>query len=513
MPPTHAPLRPVALALACATLLPAAQAQTPDRLHYSGFEPVGFAFFEPFDWSGNHASRLDSQNSSGGGHHHGATVWWNEDHWDVGGDTSYNAAMLQPGTTGYHVDVHKSASTDPRDGNEDNTVVVIGGDGSRGVAAMRLDFEGISTARLRNPMLVSAQRPGTIDWYAPAFVTTAHWWEIALTPASGAVTSGINTSVPALVARPPFEDSLNFVAIGYDDIPCETGWFARFDVHRTVGGVTTEYLMDFPGNGTAGFPPIDPTRKMVLTHWRLRVHPDRIEFFADLDGNEVLEPLQTYPVGVPWPEVHVALLGVAYQADHHPQGACYQGLTRELVWRDVRVEPVKYATTSSAPRNELLRNVQRETGWLGYDLRDIQRFGPAVDGAAQANAVKYVPWGHMAFASRDLTAWDVAQPPVPEITLPVTLDAAQAGAAAARLVYDTKDHGSATLYVNGTLVGALPGADSLRYDAQFDNGIAFEWVRRSIDVPPALLQAGANQLRIVMSGNVVMDRLQLEFMH
>ena len=97
-----------------------------------------------------------------------------------------------------------------------------------------------------------------------------------------------------------------------------------------------------------------------------------------------------------------SLLGIAYQADHHPQN-CYQGPTRELVWRHVSVAPVKYASTSSAPRNGVTSNVQRQLGWLGYDLRDIQRFGPAVNGVAQANEVKYQPWGHMAFTSRDLT--------------------------------------------------------------------------------------------------------------
>ncbi len=108
---------------------------------------------------------------------------------------------------------------------------------------------------------------------------------------------------------------------------------------------------------------------------------------------------------MPWPEVHVALLGVAYQADHHPQDpACYQGWSRELVWRDVRVSPVKYASTSIAPRNTLTTNVRRELGWMAYDLRDIQRFGAAVEGAPQENPDDYSPWGHAAFSSIDLTA-------------------------------------------------------------------------------------------------------------
>jgi hypothetical protein len=455
-----------------------------------GFEPNGVrSFFEPFTWLGDHASTI---NHSGDPDHAGTTVWWNEDHWDIVGDSSWNSVSLLDGVTGYHVDIHKSATANPRDGEEENHAMIVGGDGSRGVAAMRLDFEGISSARLRNPMLVSAQRPGVVEFYAPKFVTTAHWWEIALTPATGSVTSGQNTSVPALVARPPFEDSLNFVAIGYDDIPCFSGWHARFDVHRTVEGVLEEFPMDLPG-GASAYPAIDPDEKMVLTHWRLEFYPDRVELYADLDEDGNSEHVYQYPVGVPWPEVHVALLGVAYQADHHPQDpACYQGMSRELVWRDVLVSPIKYAATSIAPRNQGITNVRRELGWMAYDLRDIQRFGPAVDGAPQANTGDYSPWSHAAFTSIDLTAWTEAPPPVSERTLAVDLSAAQAGATLSRLVYDIKGEGSASLYVNGTLVGALPAVASR-------------------DIPSGLLQAGSNQIRVVLDGPVVMDRLHLEF--
>lgn len=489
-------------------------AQSTPTVFGNGFESSTSSkrFFEPFTWRGNHASTIDHTNSQGGQGHVGTTVWWNEDHWDVGGDTSYNATLQQPGTTGYHIDVHKSVDANPRNGEEDNEAFVVGGDGSPGVAAMRMNFEGILSARLRNPMLVSASQPGVVEFYAPKFVTTGHWWEISLTPATGSVTSGVNTNIPAMVSRPPFEDSLNFVAIGYDDIPCDTGWYARFDVHRTLAGVDTEYPMDFPGIGAAGFPVIDPNQKMALTHWRLEFFPDRVEFYGDLDANGSSEHLQRYNVGVPWPEVNVALLGVAYQADHHPQN-CYQGITRELVWRDVSVEPVKYASTSSAPRNTVTTNVQRQLGWMAYDLRDLQRYGPPVAGNPQANAVKYDLRGHMAFTSHDLQVWDYAPPPVNEITLPVELTAAQGLAARARLIYDIKDTGTATLHVNGTTVGPMPRTSSIRYTPQAENGVGLEWVHRSIDIPPGLLHEGANQIRVSLVGNLAMDRLHLEFAH
>ncbi len=70
----------------------------------------------------------------------------------------------------------------------------------------------------------------------------------------------------------------------------------------------------------------------------------------------------------------------------------------------------------------------------------------------------------------------MASNPVSEKTLSVNLTAAQAASALSRLVYDIKGSGTATLHVNGTPVGTIPGSDSLRYDAQTDNGLPFEWV-------------------------------------
>ena len=77
-------------------------------------------------------------------------------------------------------------------------------------------------------------------------------------------------------------------------------------------------------------------------------------------------------------------------------------------------------------RNSAVPNLRRQLGWMAYDLRDIQRFGPAVEGAPQANVDDYSPWGHAAFSSIDLTAWSMAPDPVSEKTLTVNLTAAQA---------------------------------------------------------------------------------------
>jgi hypothetical protein len=509
-------MRQIALRAALLALSVSTSAHAGDVVFTHGFEP-GFVFVEPFVWKGNHAASIHSGNSSGGEDHHGNTVWWNEDDWDAHGDTGYLATAMPAfppigNVTGYHLDVHKAISADPRNGNEDNKVVVIGGDGSPGIGVMRLDYQGISSSRLRNPMLVSESLPGVVKFYAPKFVTTGHWWEISLTPATSIV-SGSNTAVPSQVARTPFEDSLNFVAIGHDDIPCSTGWHATFDVHRSIGGVEQVDPMVRPS--IADYPSIDPSEKMKLVPWRVEFRPSGVDLYADMDDDGSVEHVYHYTTGVPWPEVYVALLGVAYQADHHPQNdACYQGLSRELVWRNVEVRPVKYARTSVAPRNTTLENVQRTTGWLGFDTRDVQRHGAAVDGIPQPNPWEYIPYGDMAFASIDLRVFGHAQPPSPQKTLTGTLDAAQAASTRVRLVYDIKGRGNATLVVNGQSLGALPGPTTLAYfAAQTGDNLLFEWAHRSIAIPAGRLHAGSNTLQFSMTGEVVFDRLHLEFVH
>lgn len=500
-------------------LLAASAPASGQSLFGDGFEDAHGAFFEPFTWAGDHAATIDHSNSMGDVDHVGTTVWWNEDNWDAHGDVGYlpTAKPSFPApvgnVTGYHFDIHKSLTADPRDGREANDSLVVGGDGTPGVGVMRMDYQGISSSRLRNPLLVSEAEPGVVEFYAPKFVTTAHWWEISLTPATH-VTGGENTAVPAQVAKRPFEDSLNFVAIGHDDIPCDSGWHATFDVHRSIAGVEEDAPMNLPA--IEDYPTIDPAEKLVLVPWRLEFRPSGVDLYGDLDNDGALEHLYHYALGVPWPEVHVHLLGVAYQADHHPQGAaCYQGLSRELVWRNVRVSPVKYARTSIAPRNTTLENVRRTLGWLGFDTRDIQRFGGPVNGAPQPNPWEYIPYGDMAFASIDLRGFGHAKAPVSAQRLNVDLRDDQANAARAQLIYDFKGTGAASLYVNDQLVGPLPSTRSLAYFAGFDpnDNLLFEYAHRSIDIPAALLRTGANQLRIEMSGDVVMDRLHLEFDH
>jgi len=58
--------------------------------------------------------------------------------------------------------------------------------------------------------------------------------------------------------------------------------------------------------------------------------------------------------------------------------------------------------------------------------------------------------------------------------------------------------------VNGVTVGVMPGQDTV------PGAPGSEWVHRSLGIPPALLHAGTNHVEVQMSGDVELDRLQIE---
>lgn len=490
--------------------------------------------FEPFTWRGAHAATIAANPTATGpfatmthdcapitaeteGAAYATTVWWNPDVWDARGDTSF-PAITNPPATGYHVDVHKALTADPTDGREDNTVYAVGGDGSPGVAAMRMDYQGISSARLRNPMLISATSPGVVSFYATAFLTTAHWWEIAITP-TDVVAGAEQTAVPSVEdalegpfaigdgtpgpGHRPAVDSINVIGTGSSDVPCSTGWSTRFAVTRSVAGVTTDVFN--PITDLAQLLQTDPAEIEELYLWRIEFRPGRIDLLVDLDRNGTPEPLESFNVNVPWSEVYVHFMAVTYQADHHPQEPCFLGPVREFVWRNLAVSPVKYAETLVFPKETGTTNVPRDTGWLSYDLRDIQRFGPPVNGVAQANPVAFDQWESLLLCSM---AAFYCPDPQPFAALEVEIPAsALVDVRRVQLVYDIRSAlspGVATLLVNDTQVGVMPG------HATVPGAAGSEWVRRSIDVPASLLHAGLNSIGIAMSGDVELDRLQVE---
>lgn len=394
---------------------------------------------------------------------------------------------------------------------------------------MHTDFESIVSARLRNPMLISQEQPGIVDFRAPKFNTTGHWWEVAISPDSEVVGAEFTALPDASLSESfagnqgpghsPPEDSLNFIIIGKNDVPCTTGWEVRTGIVRALGGTRQEYL--------GPILPTSPEEKNKLYRWRLEFSPDQVKLFADLNEDNVLELLQTFNVQVPWQEVYVHLVAVAYEADHHPQnGTCnaWQGQMREFPWKEVSIGPVKYGRVAAFPKEQGLDRAPQQTGWTEYDIRDTQRTGfiyGLLDsvgnllgilgqligmngGFPQPNVAPYDKFFSLAFCSdSSIYGCDSSTS-----TRSLSLNLEQQdlpGIVHAQLVYDTRGDGTANLTVNGAPVGLMPGARTV------PGASPEQWVRRSLEVPAALLRQGENTIALSMQGNVQMDRLQLEF--
>jgi hypothetical protein len=464
---------------------------------------VGTRFVENFPWKGAHAASTGD---------HGRTVWWDADSWDVRGDSTW-IALPGHGGNGHHVDIHRAASADPTDGRVANGHEA-GGNGDPGIGIIHTDFQGIVSARLRNPMLIASDRPGVVTFYATRFLTTAHWWEIAITPAAGSVTGAEFTAVPSVgdpLADPlppytsgtpgpghePREDSINVIAAGFPDDPCSEGWKVRFGVKKHANGSAVDGVTRH--GSIFDLMSTDPMELDALAHWRLEFRPERIALFLGREDGS-WQPVDSFAVTVPWNEVFVHFIGVAYEADHHPVGACYRGLVREFAWRNITVEPVRYRSTIATPKEQ----AARAAGWMAYDLRDTQRFGPAIDGAPQPNAERYDEWSSHAYCSSPFANFVC---PGPKEKVELQFEKPSGVPDRVQLVYDIRSvggSGRAVLTLNGVRIGELPSAASVAA------AVGQEWVHRSIALDPALLRNGVNELRIDLEGFVQMDRLQME---
>ena len=475
--------------------------------------PDGHEFRERFDWAGTHAATL------GAG---GTTVWWDEAAWDVRGDTAYIAVTpISAGISNrFHIDIHKAQSTDPRDGRLDNDNAIVGGDGSAGVGVMHLDYQDILDARLRNPLLISPQRPGRVRFYASSFNTTGHWWEIAITPADRVI-GGEYTGVPgqgdAALLEPwpgtgarqpgpghsPAEDSINLVMFGASDVPCITGWQVRAAITRSTGGITQQFVN--PVASQIALMPSDPSLAETLIHWEVEFRSDGVVLRADPDEDGSFDLVEQWALSIPWSEVHLHLLGVAYQADHHPQEPCFLGHMRELRWRDVRAWPVKFAATDVFPKNIGAQQIPTETGWRGYDLRDIQRFGAPVNGTPQPNLAAFSvahpgAWcndsGYPCFRNDAQVDLNLSIPPRPGYA-----------AAQARFVHDGRaasgTNARATLRLGGTLIGQLPSPASV------PGAESQAWVRAALSLPPAAIIA-SNNFQLNLDSGFHIDRMEVE---
>lgn len=490
-------------------------------------------FRESFRWQGNHAATINAGS--------GNTVWWPESEWDARGDSAFISTQALEGDNGpmsnrFHIDIHKAASADPpHSAALNNSSAVVNGDGSPGVGIMHLDYQDIVSARLRNPLLISPSQSGTVRFYAPLYVTTGHWWEIAITPADQIV-GGEHTGVPSVNSPLPFPgglaanpgpghsqhaDSINLIAIGSADAPCAgsggPGFRTRFGVSKTVAFAETHYITESATQQS--YLPTGPEQLLTLVEWSVEFAVDHVALSADLDGDGQLNEIERWPVSVPWPEVHVHLLGVAYQSDHHPQAQCVPVAERptmhlrELAWRDVRVWPVRYTSTDVYPKNQGTAQLIRSTGYTEFDLRDIQRFG-VVNGVPQANPDSAQPYSvnHPGRYCRDAGFPCFGNVSTQTLPLPLTSTQRQ-HLVAARLLADLKDAATAgarpsvQVAINNQSIGRLPEHDAVLPDADWG-----EWVRRALPVPVAGLQA-SNSLQLSLEQGAYVDRIELELLY
>lgn len=460
---------------------------------------------ESFPWQGPHAASVN-----GGA---GRTVWWDTDLWDATHDAAYDSQDSYA-----HVDVHKAVTADVSDGRVDNAVATTSGaPNTPGIGIMNVHETSIASSRLRTPIRVSAASPGIVRFRASRYVTTGHWWEIALTPD---VVGAELTAVPGLgnlMAAPLRNvapdhsgpghaapvDSVNVVTSGWPD-DCSGGTY--FAVRSSLGGVTTDSVNQV--NSISQLRKVFANERDELYSWQLRFWPNRVEIAVDLDENGTFETVEQFSANIPWSTVYVHLMGVAYHAQAHPQGSCNQGQNREFAWRDVQAGPVATGRTTTYPRAVGTDNVARRTGWMLTDFRDVQRFGE-VAGLAQPNPAKYTNFGPVLLCS---TASQLASFYCPQKattkSLNVDIPAGDlSGARSARFVFDTQrtpQEGTGRLTVNGQLIGELPRASTA--SAVETNA----WARRSIEIPVSALRPGTNAVSLGLAGDVRLDRLQLE---
>ncbi len=430
-----------------------------------------FTGLEDFAWEGDLAAQVNGGLSQ--------TVWWDADVWDARTSSSHNSVDSKG--DGLHIDVHRS-SGDPTDGARLNDVFVP--DGSPGIGVMHLDFEGIVGARLRNRGLITSDGL-VVDFFANEFVTTGHWWEIAITPEPvGADLTAVPTTTDTILANPgpgnaPSTDSLNVVYMGDSDVPHIVGWENLFAVTKQDGEARTKQI------GTARVP-TDPANVNRLRNYRIVFFPDRVEI--SVDG----ELVEIFDVEIPWSQPYVHLIGVAYQADHHPQDIAFQGQVRELGWKQVDIYPLVHDYTLAVPNDDEVAD-----GFFAFDFRDTQRSGPD-----QPNAAPY----HKHLTDHpDMSVcsdWGCNENPTGTHT--ITYEVADLdGLAGAYLVLDARrSSGFADVYLNDVFVG--------RAETSHDFLEGTEWQHLGIPVPVNLLVQGDNSVRFDMTAAIQLERPQLE---
>lgn len=496
-------------------------------------------FVEDFSWRGTHASFVN-----GGS---GTTVFWNRDDWDVRNDTHQIAVTpftqglaSDPVWNGHSTTIHKAKRRSAGSSALNDGVRRVGGDGSAGIGVMNVDFQGIASARLRNPVAISAAKPAIVSFRAPKFVTTGHWWEIAISPGpiggentavpgrqedglndplTGQLATGGSTNGPGHAAV--YEDSVNVIATGWPDAPTCDGqsWRTRFGVTTAIGGRYQHYVNP---KGTIGkLVNAEPKKRRELRRWRLEFRPDGVKLFGAVRNKNKVVLVDQWNVDIPWESAYVHLLWVAYQSDHHPQIGCGYGrygvnYSQNTYWRNVRVSPVTYSRTAALPGEAPEGNWPwRASGWMSYDLRDTEHSGGEEGGLPQPNPRPYDYYDTYAYCSPlhagELICGD-PQRSTDNLNLQLSMDATQIqGLRAAKLLADIRYPGQIAASVNGVSIGSF---ERVLEKPPALAGDLFEpeaWVRRSLEVPAGLLRAGTNTFSFSLSGEQVqLDRLELE---
>ncbi|KJE89949.1 hypothetical protein CAOG_01347 [Capsaspora owczarzaki ATCC 30864] len=359
------------------------------------------SFVDGFVFRGSHALTLNRAGSIF------TSVFWNEDAWDTRLDTDFvavvgavegNIADVFNNTRGNggHIDLHKSSSWSNTNGVQVNTQNVIGGDGGPGVGVMRTDYQSITSARLRNPLLISDDKPGVIDFYTSMYVSLGQFWQVSITPAGNASVVGAEFTVmpsaadasckstaqqtcPSGQGRRPAEDSINLIAIGTSDDACNSNssWLAHLLIQSSIGGnkVESSLPIDYSSGVPTNLYKTSPTKAGQLDHIQVRYFSSRIEVWAALNGGSLVL-LQSHPVVVPWSEVHVHLISTAYQTDIHPAAVCWASKVRDFLWKGFQASPLKHGRVEIWPKiTGSIQNVPKQSGLTGFDLRAIDYAG------------------------------------------------------------------------------------------------------------------------------------------
>lgn len=444
---------------------------------------LSLSLVEPFLYSGPHAAS------------HGpmSTVWW-DDMWDA---TQESVFLSQVGT-GHHIDIHKAHSHILTDGSLTSESNKKFGDGGLGVGVHHLNYHGVVSSRLRIP----AKKPTHIDFYANKDVNTAHWWELVFTPD---IVGAENTAIPSQTSiipalprkgpfsamgavpgpgRTPYVPSVNIIYAGRSDIPCNVGFQGRLAVRdASKGGDAVTHSSYYPHDIAYS--------SDVLWHFYVTLD-DAITVSIDKDDDGFIDWSETFPVEIPWETFYVHLTSVAYQADHHPQGNCFEAnQTRELKWRNFKIDGLAFEGVDVWPKEEVGERELISLGAQAFDLRDTQRRGMGTFGKQpnegflkNSNGIlcKGAAWACGGYAEKSF-----------RVSLPKNTYKK------AFFVYSIKGFCDAKIHLNNVMYN-LDDASSI---PNHGGG----WVRRSVEVWDVGME---NVLEIQKTGRCFLENISLE---